>query len=352
MILLFCQKRAHFLRDLKESIMTILIHPAALRAHRNRKRWTQEQLADATKGPDKVSLPTIKRIENSKNGSYQANGRVAKALTKALGVNEEELSRPPSEAEDREALLKEHGYRPLRTILDAETALAFKMVHHIYGIPTQSQIQMAPLFTALLAEASLAWRREQVTQIEEASERLRGFAIGHSSYANAANRSLVGAEGERQSIEKSDIFGEHVGNEAFDFGFDPSRNNPFADFLEHLAKKVEAKTISFDKSLGWKTSEGLPEYRIGEEIIERLTDGDPDAEYALLRGHVRLKDIPHEFLDAEKKAERIAWMIATIPEEEMKRRKAERDELSPLVPDLDLSNLTQPTNEKEGNNHA
>ncbi len=333
--------------------MTILIHPAALKAHRNRKRLTQEQLADATRGPDKVSLPTIKRIENSKDGRYQANKRVAEALAKALGISVAVLSQPPSATEDHEAALKEHGFRTLRTVLDAETAFAFKMVEHIYGIPIRSQIEMAPLFTTLLAEASLAWRLERADEIEEAADRLTQLGSGHFSYAAAADNAVAnGAAGERESIARRDLFGEHIGDEAFDFGFDPSLNNPFADFLEHLTKKVEAKTISFDKSLGWKTSQGLPEYRIGAEIIEDLTGDDPDAKYALLRGHVRLKDFPQEFLGEEKKAERIAWMIARIPQEEIAKIKAERDELSALVPDLDLSNLTQTVNENHGGNHA
>ena len=282
--------------------MTTSIHPEALKAFRARKHWTQEQLADATKGQKKVSLPTIKRIESTKESTYPANDRVAEALAKALGVGIEDFSKAPSEEEDREATLRKSGYRPLRTMLDAETSLAYYMVQHIYGVPIRSQIEMAPLFTALLAEASLAWRRERVAEIEAAADRLMDLGDGHFSFANAAYRSLDGAADERKSIERRDLFGEHVGPDAFDLGYDPSQNNPFSDFLEHLAKKTEAKTISFDTDFGWKTSDGLPAYRIGADIIEHLTGGDPDAEYAILRGHVRLKDIPKDLLGDEKGA--------------------------------------------------
>ncbi|PJN92879.1 hypothetical protein CNY89_22840, partial [Amaricoccus sp. HAR-UPW-R2A-40] len=72
--------------------MTTAIHPGALRHSRDRKRWTQEQLAEATKGKNKVSLPTIKRIESTKDGTYPANDRVAEGLAKALGVTLDELS--------------------------------------------------------------------------------------------------------------------------------------------------------------------------------------------------------------------------------------------------------------------
>jgi len=335
--------------------MTTPINPEALKFFRNRKPWTQERLADATKGQKKVSLPTIKRIESTKEGNYPANDRVAEGLAKALGVGIEDFSKAPSEEEDRKASLRKSGYRPLRTMLDAETSLAYNMVQHIYGVPIRSQIEMAPLFTALLAEASLAWRRERVAEIETAANRLMALGGGHFSFAHAAYRSLEGATDEQESIEKRDIFGEHVGPDAFDLGYDPSQNNPFSDFLKHLAEKaeVEEKTIFFDKNFGWKTSDGLPAYRIGADLIEQLTGGDPDAEYALLRGHVRLKDIPKDLRGEKMEASRIAWMIARIPEEERAEREALRKELlDDFLGDPGIENQAQSPDETEGSNHA
>ena len=332
--------------------MTIPIHPKALKAHRNNKHWTQEKLAEATKGRDRVSLPTIKRIESAKEESYSANERVAKTLSKALGITTDELSQPPSEDKNFEASLRDIGYRPLRTMIDPETSLAFDMVSEIYGVSKRSQIEMAPLLMALLAEASLAWRRERVDEIEEAANRLWNLGGGHFSFANAAYSSVDGAHAERKSIAKRDLFGEHVGDEAFDFGFDPSENNPFADFLEHLAKKTEAKTISFNKTLGWKTSEGLPNYRIGADIISKLTGDDPDAEYALLRRHIRLEEVPEALLAEEKTAERVAWMISRIPEKEISKIRADRERLSALFEKLDLTGSKQSPDESKGGDHG
>src|SRR5262245_6268189 len=101
--------------------MTTPIQPRALPAFRERKGWTQEKLADATKGKDKVSLPTIKRIEGKKDGTYAANGRKAEALAKALGVSLVDLASAPAPETDREDMLRKLGYRPLRTMVDAET---------------------------------------------------------------------------------------------------------------------------------------------------------------------------------------------------------------------------------------
>ena len=334
--------------------MTTAIHPRALKQFRDRKRWTQEQLAEATKGRNKVSLPTIKRIESAKNGTYSANDRVAEGLAKALGVTPDALSKPPIDPEESEASLRQAGYRPLRTMLDAETAMAFNMVQHIYRIPIHSQIVMAPLFAALLAEGSLAWRRERVAEIEDAAATLMGLGGGHFSFANSAYRAEDGASHEKECIENRDLFGNDVEDDVYDLGYDPSRNNPFADFIKHFASKVGAKTVSFEgdwSTYSWKTSEGMPEYRIGADLISELTGDDPDAEYALMRKHVRLRDIPDDLRPGEKEVERIAWIIAQIPEDELAKRRADRDELMSRFGDIDITDFFEnPHEAKESDN--
>ena len=321
--------------------MTAPIHPDAIRAFRERKRWTQEQLAKAAK----VSLPTIKRIEGKKDGMYAANTKKAEAISKALGVTLADLAAAPAD-DDHDEQLRKFGYRPLRTMVDAETALAFNMVQHIYGIPIKSQIVMAPLFMAILAEGSLAWRRKRVAEIEEAAGDLHVLAGGHLSFAHVAYRAEDGAAAERQSIEMKDLFGEHVCDEAFEFGYDPSVNNPFADYLVDFARKTAARTVTFEEGAGWKTSEGFPNYTIGADLIADITAGDLDAEYALMRGHVYVDTVPPDLVGADRDADRVAWMIAQIPAEEMAKKaeemakkKAEREAfLARFGPDF-LSDL-------------
>jgi len=322
--------------------MTTPIHPSAIRAFRERKSWTQEQLAKAAK----VSSPTIKRIEGKKDGMYAANTKKAEAIGGALGVSLADLADAPSPEADREEQLRKFGYRRLSTMVDAETAIAFNMVQHIYGIPIKSQIVMAPLFMAILAEGSLAWRRKRVAEIEEAAHNLQVLAGGHLSFANVAQRAEDGATAERKSIEMKDLFGAHVCDEAFEFGYDPSVNNPFADYLAALAEDVKAHTVTLEKDAGWKTSERFPNYTIGADLIADITAGDPDAKYALMRGHVRIKNLPPDLRDPDRDAERVAWMIAKIPAEEMAERKAEQEAFqaefgSDFLSDLDTSAVTE-----------
>ena len=222
-------------------------------------------------------------------------------------------------------------------MVDTETMLAFDMVQHIYGIPIQSQIEMAPLFAALLAEGSLAWRRKRVEAIEEASAKLQELGGGHCSFVYAAWRVDEGTDEERKSIAKRDLFGVQASEQAFDCGYDRSKNNPFADYLEKFASEAQAQTITFDKGFGWKASEGLPEYRIGADIIER---------------HVRLKDVPNELLGDGKKAERVAWMIERIPGEELTARKAEHDRLWALIGHDEKDNHAPSYGKPDGDDHA
>ena len=216
-------------------------------------------------------------------------------------------------------------------MLDAETALAFNMVQHIYGISIRSQIEMAPLFAALLAEGSLARRRDVASAIDEATTKLQDLGGGHRSFVYTTWRVDEGLAEERKSIAQNDIFGVHASDEAFDCGYDRSKNNPFADFLKNFASEAQANAITFKTEFGWKASEGLPDYTIGADIIERATGGDPDAEYALMRGHVRLKEIPDELHGDHCRDARVAWMIGRIPQAEIDERKADRRRVSITV---------------------
>ena len=58
-----------------------------------------------------------------------------------------------------------------------------------------------------------------------------------------------------------------------------------------------------------------------------------------------MKDIPEELMGDKKKEERVAWMIAQIPEEELAVRKAERESLMSLLDTIDL-----PTTSPKGGN--
>jgi hypothetical protein len=96
----------------------------------------------------------------------------------------------------------------------------------------------------------------------------------------------------------------------------------------------------------------MPGYRIGAELISDLTGDDPDAEYALLRGYVRLKDIPTDLHGDQHQADRITWIVGRIPGEELEKRRAERAELLALLGDQDVSPAVGASDEREENGDA
>jgi len=301
----------------------MIIRSSTLMSLRDRRSMSQADLSRATEGPERVSLSTIKRIEGA-HGEYEANPRIVKKLAEVLKAKPEDLAKEVSDAADPEAELREFGYRPLKTVIDGEAALAFQVVEKIFGISVRSQILMAPLFAALLAEGSLSWRRQKLAEIDEAAKKLMDLGGGNFSFANAAYRVQEGARDEEASIAKRDLFGSEVGQDAFDLGYDRSRNNPFADYLRAFAEKADAAEIVFDPDrLGeWKTPEGMPEYRIAPAFLESLTGGDNWAEFALMRGHVRIRDIPEELLADDAAGDRIKWLVAQVPPEERAKHEA------------------------------
>ena len=73
-------------------------HSEILRTLRKRRRLSQQALAEATRGRNKVGVATIKRIEAA-DGEYEAHSRVAKALAQALHVSVEDLAKEPQDRE-------------------------------------------------------------------------------------------------------------------------------------------------------------------------------------------------------------------------------------------------------------
>ena len=268
-----------------------------------------------------VSKKTIGRFER---GKTSPNPKTIERIAKALNVKPSQLLEAPGRQEDADSRLRRMGYRPLRTYLDDETALAFQMVEHVYGIPVRGQILMAPLFCALLAEGSLSSRKEKLAEINDAALNLQFLARGHLSFANDVAGVIEGTYDEMRSIEKKDVFGREFTEEWPHEKFDPDEHNPFADYLEDFIKEIEAKDISLTDRHGdpaWKTEEGLPNYTISSDVFDALTGGNSWAEFALVRGFTRIRDIPEDLMGEDATEARIEWLESKIPADERARRE-------------------------------
>lgn len=313
------------------------IHPDTLRTLRERRGLSQAKLEDRSKEMrQEVGIATIKRIETwSETETYMANRRVAERLAKVLGVNVEDLANEP-EAADVDRKLRKIGMRPLRAAVHENTSLSFRMVEHLYDIPVRTQIEMAPLCMALLAEGSLTWRRKRLAEIDEKAEQLMSLGGGNFSFAQAVYRTQEAARDEEDSIRKRDVFGKHVAEDTYSLGYDPNTNNPLADYLRALARDLGATDVTLDPEVSEIGPFGFPEYRIGAGLIHELTADDADAEYALACGHASISDIPEAILGTEHTERRVEWLISQIPEDELSERKARHAEIRSLLGDPNL----------------
>jgi hypothetical protein len=96
---------------------------------------------------------------------------------------------------------------------------------------------------SLLAESRFRSWQEKFKEIEAAADRLYTFGSGHLSFAVCANRALDGATAEACSIIKNDLFGADAGEDAFDFVYGRSANNPIAHYLREFAQKTNVPAV-------------------------------------------------------------------------------------------------------------
>lgn len=299
------------------------ILPETLKHYRTSKQLTQEGLHEATSR--RVSLSTIKRIE-SYRGPYKASMRVVKAFADVLRVEPWELATAPRRPDD--TTLRALGYRRLNTQIDGRTMINLDMVEQIYGVSLRTQIIMAPLAVALLAEASLQWRREKVARIQQATAELRRLGTGAFSFTAVAADSIEeGAAEESRSIAARDIFGSKVGEDVHDVGYDPVIDNPLANYLREQADRLDIDDVEVEPEGVWPTSEGLPYYEIGEKRLDRITGGDFWAWYAVTHGYARIRDIPEELIGDEATEERAAWLAANVPAAERAKQQTQFDSI-------------------------
>ena len=307
------------------------ISSQTLKVLRKQAKLSQQKLADISR----VSKPTIARIEGGKSF---ANTTTINRLATALGVKPEDLSNNPKDMDSPEKKLRVMGYEILKRAVQENTVISFHMVEQRYGFSVTQLISLAPLFAALLAEGSLAWRKKKMEQAEQAIEDLYAADTGHMGFVVAAGAAEDGGYAEQVSIEQRDIFGKVTFEDEFRRGYDWA--DPFSCYLQHLAKDIGSQfidVIPHDDSWGryedreyfqnWTTDVNLGdhgglEYHLDAMELERLTGGDLWAKKALSRSHVTVADIPEELKSDEAEAERVAWLVKHVPQSEIDEQNA------------------------------
>ena len=295
-----------------------MLLPDRLRELRKAKNLSRKRLNELSK----VSVRTIQRLESPAQGNttprWTTVERLAKALQVDLGVLTGEVPLPQAG--------NAPAPEPRRVQIGAEIApkakLAYDLIKRRYGVSATEIINMAPLFFTLLAEHSLARRREKLEEAREAIGRLDqmedevGYSIFGMATIVASNADMI----EEDSIAKADIFGEHllssdVGMSVPDEPFDPAASNPFADYLRQLAGDLGTRGVVDTKAdLNYGSPYGkFPGYDICGDELNDIAHGSANARRALEIGHARLSEIPQKLLAEDAGEQRAAWLERRLP---------------------------------------
>ena len=274
-----------------------------LRILRKRKGFTRPQLAKLSG----ITVRTIQRLEREPHQSQKTREdtviRLAKSLSVEPGVLTGELPLPESD----EVPVSDQA---------PKTRLTYDLIKRRYGVSRTEIINMAPLFFTLLAEGSLAWRREKLKEVEEAYDHLMqidGFWSGGSAYLQHGMDE--GAGGEEESIDKADLFGEHLDDDFMGKPFDSSKNNPFTYYLRKLAEELAIPSVvDVDEGvLNIASDFKFPHYNICSEELDHISQGSSKARRTLETGHVRISEIPEELMAEDAGERRVKWLEDKLP---------------------------------------
>ncbi len=291
------------------------IDPERLRTLREQRGLTRLKLAERSK----ISDRTIQRLEKEPQKSKKTQEHTLNSLAQALGVKTgvltSELPLPESN--------KTPADNPDRVQIGAQiapnTRLAYDLIKRRYGVSATEIINMAPLFFVLLAEGSLAQRREKLQEAEETYDRLHQIDVSWLSLPTFydMDRYVCGgvAGSEADSIDKADLFGKYLNNDFIGAPFDPSTENPFVHYLQNLTDELDiSDVVDVDKGdLNFRSQYKFPYYDICREELDYISNGSSKARRTLETGHVRLSEIPEELMAEDAGEKRAKWLEDKLP---------------------------------------
>ena len=293
------------------------IDPDRLRSLRKKQNLSLVKLAEKTKrvNPPGITEKTIQRLEATSQQNTAVREHTIESLVKALnvepGVLAGELPIPESD--------KAPADNPERVQIGAQiapkTRLAYDLIKRRYGVNATEIINMAPLFFVLLAEGSLIWRREK---LEEGSGHLQQIEFGHGVFESALTVADMVMAKEEESINKNDLFGEHLLEQDVIGGspFDPDEDNPFVHYLHRLANDLDIPgVVDVDSGvLSMASNFKFPHYDICSEELDDIANGSPIARICLETGCVRLSEIPEQLMAEDAGEERAKWLEERLPD--------------------------------------
>lgn len=297
------------------------IVPQRLRAVRIERGLSRRELAARSA----ISEKQLQRLEFPERTARTVRTDTLARLADALGVDPERLTGEPPTQSDAKPI------RVTATLLPA-VRLAYDLLESRYGFTMGQLVNAAPLFFTLIAEGSLAWRRDGVSELRAIESRLR--EIGGSRrfrYGYHAREVAEGGDEEERAINNSNLFDDPLERDYDqDDALDDVRCNPFADYVAKLARELGKPELVDIDPVGHGRVGGLPDvpgYRVCTEDLSQIVPLDSDGAYALHVADVRFSEIPSELAGEEKSDERRQWIERSLSPEssrwlESRRREA------------------------------
>ena len=278
-----------------------------------------------------VSEKQIQRLEDPKLASRNVRYHTMSCLAKALGVEPQQLTGEPPAPEDSKQVR-------IGAALVPGVRLAYELIEQRYDVTVGQLLNLAPLFFALLAEGSLAWRRAELIKAREAISRLGEFRgsrrCGFAAQVREAEEQTVAEE---QAIGRGDLFVNPLEPDYAEQPFEEWYASPFADYLCKLASDLgKPELVDLDPSSHGRVSArpGMPAYRVCSEDLTKIAPLESDAMYALHSGDAGLADIPDELMTSDAEEARQRWLedkLTPASREWLDRRKQIGSRLKLLV---------------------
>jgi transcriptional regulator with XRE-family HTH domain len=293
----------------------VAISPTNLKTLRERKGWSQQELAEKSG----VTSRTILAIEKADEKTVSAQQKTLKGLSKSLDVRSDVLS-------GKAPLPAESVPFDLHIQLPPGVRLNFDLIRRKYRVDIQDVINVAPLLFVAMAEESLQRQKEQVEkdskefgslstlwhQISNLGEHLNHPSVpwlpdGYYEESYFAER--------WHAIKNNDLFEEALRDE-----YEPlhEQPNPFADYLREVSRRPLLKnTVQVGDERDAETLAGyfwytfsnyIPDHEVCLDVLQQITLGSTDADKALTQGVVAISEIPEDLWEPRKAGDRVAWL--------------------------------------------
>ena len=290
------------------------VNPQYLQQLRKQKRLSRAKLATLSR----VSEKQIQRLEDPQEASDKVRKVTLKRLAKALGVNPEKLTAPQTPLPTAENPAR------ISSVLLPGVSLAYALIKRHYGISPSQIINMAPLFFTLLAEGSLAWRRKELAELQEALAKveIRGDN-GRKRFWLHVFQAQCDSDYEADAIDKGDLFNDPL-PDVYDFESEDIVN-PFVDYLRKLSLDIGKPGI-VNAFGGYSLGAHIGcTYDVCRDDLDKLAGSGTPAQYALITGDVGMSEIPDELMSDTDADERAEWLESKLSKESKKFLKESKE---------------------------